>query len=278
MGTSIKLLALDLDGTLLNEKKEITPRTWEALARARKQGVLVVPVTGRPAQGLPQVVRTMPGLRYVVSSNGATIRDIVTGETLLEKHLSADTCLLVLDKCAHVPMIRQAFRNGVGYLSQADYNTLRDRYAGTSMLQYHLDTRQVVPGTLAEFLAADRQPVEELFFLTDSPQEKAALRTLLTGLPGIGFADPFPNDLEVLAGDIDKGEGLRYLLKRLDLSSDQVLALGDGGSDLPMLQTAGIGVAMANATEAVKAGADYVTASCDEDGVALAIEKFVLGD
>ena len=209
MGTSIKLLALDLDGTLLNEKKEITPRTWAALERARSQGVLVVPGTGRPAQGLPQVVRPMPGLRDVVSSNGATIRDIVTGETLLEKHLSADTCLLVLDKCAHVPMIRQAFRNGVGYLSQADYNTLRDRYAGTSMLQYHLDTRQVVPGTVAEFLAADRQPVEELFFLTDSPQEKADLRALLTGLPGIGFADPFPNDLEVIAGDIDKGEALR---------------------------------------------------------------------
>lgn len=276
MGTSIKLLALDLDGTLLNEKKEITPRTWAALERARSQGVLVVPVTGRPAQGLPQVVRTMPGLRYVVSSNGATIRDIVTGETLLEKHLSADTCLLVLDKCAHVPMIRQAFRNGVGYLSQADYNTLRDCYAGTSMLQYHLDTRQVVPGTVAEFLAADRQPVEELFFLTDSPQEKADLRALLTGLPGIGFADPFPNDLEVIAGDIDKGEALRYLLQRLDISPAQVLAMGDGGSDLPLLQAAGIGVAMANATEAVKAGADYVTASCDEDGVALAIEKFVL--
>ena len=276
MGTSIKLLALDLDGTLLNEKKEITPRTWAALERARSQGVLVVPVTGRPAQGLPQVVRTMPGLRYVVSSNGATIRDIVTGETLLEKHLSADTCLLVLDKCAHVPMIRQAFRNGVGYLSQADYNTLRDRYAGTSMLQYHLDTRQVLPGTVAEFLAADRQPVEELFFLTDSPQEKADLRALLTGLPGIGFADPFPNDLEVIAGDIDKGEALRYLLQRLDISPVQVLAMGDGGSDLPLLQAAGIGVAMANATEAVKAGADYVTASCDEDGVALAIEKFVL--
>lgn len=276
MGTSIKLLALDLDGTLLNEKKEITPRTWAALERARSQGVLVVPVTGRPAQGLPQVVRTMPGLRYVVSSNGATIRDIVTGETLLEKHLSADTCLLVLDKCAHVPMIRQAFRNGVGYLSQADYNTLRDRYAGTSMLQYHLDTRQVLPGTVAEFLAADRQPVEELFFLTDSPQEKADLRALLTGLPGIGFADPFPNDLEVIAGDIDKGEALRYLLQRLNISPAQVLAMGDGGSDLPLLQAAGIGVAMANATEAVKAGANYVTASCDEDGVALAIEKFVL--
>ena len=195
---------------------------------------------------------------------------------LLEKLLPAATCLEVLDRCAQVPMLREVFRAGVGYLSQGDYETLRARYAGTSMLQYHLDTRQVLPGTVAEFLQADPRPVEELFFLTGSPQEKAALRDLLTGIQGIGFADPFPNDLEVIAGDIDKGEALRFLLRHLGLEASQVLAMGDGGSDLPLLQAAGIGVAMANATEGVKAAADFVTTSCDEDGVAVALEKFVL--
>ena len=91
-------------------------------------------------------------------------------------------------------------------ISTMDYETLWARYAGTAMLQYHLDTRQVLPGTVEEFLAADARPVEELFFLTDSPQTKQALRQCLADLPGIGFADPFPNDLEVIAGEIDKGE------------------------------------------------------------------------
>ena len=251
-------------------------RTRAALDRVRQQGVLVVPVTGRPSQGIPQAVLDLPGLRYAVSSNGATIRDLATGQVLLEKLLPAATCLEVLDRCAQVPMLREVFRAGVGYLSQGDYETLRARYAGTSMLQYHLDTRQVLPGTVAEFLQADPRPVEELFFLTGSPQEKAALRDLLTGIQGIGFADPFPNDLEVIAGDIDKGEALRFLLRHLGLEASQVLAMGDGGSDLPLLQAAGIGVAMANATEGVKAAADFVTTSCDEDGVAVALEKFVL--
>ena len=107
-------------------------------------------------------------------------------------------------------------------------------------------------------------------------QVEGALRDLLTGIQGIGFADPFPNDLEVIAGDIDKGEALRFLLRHLGLEASQVLAMGDGGSDLPLLQAAGIGVAMANATEGVKAAADFVTTSCDEDGVAVALEKFVL--
>ena len=262
--SEIKLLALDLDGTLLNGEKQITPRTRAALDRARAQGVLLVPVTGRPAQGIPPVVRALPGLRYVVSSNGATIRDLAEGKVLLEKHLSAALCLEVLDRCAQVPMIREVFRAGVGYLSREDYEILRARYAGTSMLQYHLDTRQVVPGTVADFL------------LTGSTGEKAALRDLLSDIDGIGFADPFPNDLEVIAQGIDKGEALGFLLGHLGIPAAQVLAMGDGGSDLPLLQAAGIGVAMANATEGLKAAADYVTASCDEDGVAAAIEKFVL--
>ena len=231
-----------------------------------------------PDSNVLAAVLSLPGLRYAVTSNGATIRDLVEQRVLLEKHLAPALCLQVLARCAHIPMIRQVFRAGVGYLSRPDYETLRARYAGTAMLQYHLDTRQVLPGTVEEFLAADARPVEELFFLTDSPQTKQALRQCLADLPGIGFADPFPNDLEVIAGEIDKGEALRYLLDRLDIAPEEVLAMGDGGSDLPLLQAAGIGVAMGNATEAVKAGADFVTASCEADGVALAIEKFVLSE
>ena len=110
MGKKIRLLALDLDGTLLNGAKQITPRTQAALERARQQGVLMVPVTGRPAQGLPPAVLSLPGLRYAVTSNGATIRDLVEQRVLLEKHLAPALCLQVLARCAHSPMIRQVFR------------------------------------------------------------------------------------------------------------------------------------------------------------------------
>ena len=119
-------------------------------------------------------------------------------------------------------------------------------------------------------------PVEMTLQLIGDKWKVLILRDLLTGIQGIGFADPFPNDLEVIAGDIDKGEALCFLLRHLGLEASQVLAMGDGGSDLPLLQAAGIGVAMANATEGVKAAADFVTTSCDEDGVAVALEKFVL--
>ena len=273
---NIRLVALDLDGTLLNTEKTITPRNRQALDRLRTCGVEMVPVTGRPSEGLPQAVLELPGLRYVVTSNGATIRDLHTGQVLLEKHLDAQTCLTVLDRCQGFPIIREVFRAGVGYLSQADHDALCARYEGTAMLQYLLDSRRVLPGTVEEFLQEDGGPVEELFFLTESTAAKAALRQTLEGLPSIGFADPFPNDLEVIAGDIDKGEAFRYLLSHLGISPEETLAMGDGGSDLPLLQAAGIAVAMGNGTPEVKAVADFVTTTCDEDGVALALERLVL--
>lgn len=277
MERNVKLIAIDLDGTLLDSRKQVSQRNLDALERARQQGVLIVPVTGRPAQGLPRAVLDLPGLRYAVTSNGATIRDLVGERFLLEKHLTPALSLEILARCAEVPMIREVFREGVGYLTQADWDTLMDRHReDPAMLEYVLGTRRVLPGSLEDFLREDDRPVEELFFLTDSPQEKTALRQRLSALPDVSFADPFPNDLEVLAGGIDKGLGFLHLLEHLGIDPAETLALGDGGSDLPLLKAAGIGVAMGNALPFVQKEADWVTATCDEDGVALAIEKFVL--
>lgn len=278
MANKIKLIALDLDATLLDSQKTISPRNLAALERARQMGVLMVPVTGRPAQGLPQAVRDLPGLRYAVTSNGATIRDWVEDRFLLEKHLTPEKSLEVLDACWHYDMIREVFREGIGYLTQADYEILRDRYLGTPMWEYVMGTRQVLPGSLEDFLREDNRPVEELFFLTDSPESKEALRKHLSSLPDIGFADPFPNDLEVMAGGIDKGEAFLWLLDYLGIDPAETIAMGDGGSDIPLLRAAGIGIAMDNALDYVKVAADHVTASCDEDGVALALEKYLFAE
>ena len=277
MENKIKLVALDLDGTLLNSQKNISPRNLAALSRLRQLGILMVPITGRPGQGLPKEVLALPGLRYVASSNGATIRDLAQGEILLKRHLTPEACLTVLAACQHFDMIREVFRDGVGYLSQADYDRLRTAYKDSPLLPYLLDTREILPGTVEEFLRDDPRTVEELFFLTDSTQTKQRLRETLSPLPGISFADPFPNDLEILIGGLDKGTALLHLIEHLGIAPEETLAIGDGGSDLPLLQAAGIGVAMENAVDYVKAHADWISASCDEDGVALALTRFIPG-
>lgn len=276
MPSKIRLIGLDLDGTLLNREKEITPRTRRALLAAQAAGVLLVPITGRPEGGIPPAVRELLGLRYTVTSNGATIRDLWEQRTLLEHHLSPRVCLEVLERVAQFEMIREAFREGVGYMEQRDYDVLCARYTGSAMLPYFQSTRQALSRTLDRFLREDTRSVEELLFLTGSPQAKQEVQRALSGLPEIGFADPFPNDLEVIAGGIDKGEALRYLAKQLELRPEETMAIGDGSSDLPLLQAAGLGVAMGNAADVLKGAADFVTATCEEDGVGLAIEKYVL--
>ena len=275
MANKIKLIALDLDATLLDSQKKVSQRNLDALERARQMGILMVPVTGRPAQGLPQAVLDLPGLRYAVTSNGATVRDLLEDRYLLEKHLTPAKSLEVLEACRDFAMIREVFREGVGYLTQADYDILMARYAGTPMWEYVLGTRQVLPGSIEDFLTQDDRPVEELFFLTDSPETKEALRERLSSLADIAFADPFPKDLEVMAGGIDKGETFLWLLDHLGIRPEETIAMGDGGSDIPLLRAAGIGIAMDNALDYVKAAADDVTASCDADGVAQALEKYI---
>ncbi len=199
MGKKIRLLALDLDGTLLNGAKQITPgprRRWAGQAAGGSDGACDRPPGPGSAAGgavpagaavrghLQRGHHSGPGGAAGAAGKASGPCPLLAGAGPVRPH-SHDP--------AGVP-------GGVGYLSRPDYETLRARYAGTAMLQYHLDTRQVLPGTVEEFLAADARPVEELFFLTDSPQTKQALRQCLADLPGIGFADPFPNDLEVIAG------------------------------------------------------------------------------
>lgn len=276
MSQTIQLVAIDLDGTLLNRQKQITPRNLRALEEVRKRGVLIVPVTGRPWAGVPREVMDLPGLRYTVTSNGATIRDHVENRVLREHHLDMELSLDILARTAHFDMVREVCRDGIGYLEQGDFDILRARYEGTAMLDYLLATRQVVPGTLPDFIRSAGMPVEELYFLTNSREAKVELRSFLTGIPGIGFANPFPNDLEVMSSGIDKGVGLDWLTDYLHIPLEATMAIGDEGSDLPMLEKAGLSVAMSNGASFVKKAADFVTSSCDEDGVALALERFIL--
>lgn len=199
MGKKIRLLALDLDGTLLNGAKQITPRTQAALERARQQGVLMVPVTGRPAQGLPPAVLSLPGLRYAVTSNGATIRDLVEQRVLLEKHLAPALCLQVLARCAHIPMIRQVFRRGWAI---SPGRTMRPSGPGTRGRPCCSTTW--IPGRSCRERWRNswrRMPRRWRSFSSSPtvPRPSRPCGSASRTCPGIGFADPFPNDLEVIA-------------------------------------------------------------------------------
>ncbi len=271
----IRVLGLDLDGTLLDDRKRIGGKTMTALERAYEQGVAIVPVTGRPHEGIPALVRDLPFVRYIISCNGATIRDMQEGLVVRETLIPVAQSLDVLRMLQEEKMAFEVLCDGVGHAEGWVYERLIAQSPQNTFLPtYVKQTRRIIADTAA-FVAAGRG-LEEFFVMPDTTQETARLRKTLEKMPGLHVVQPAPRALEITAAGVDKGASLLHLAGRLGASRAEVMAMGDSGNDLAMLKAAGLSVAMGNATDEVKALADYLTETNENDGVAQAVERFIL--
>lgn len=268
-----RLIALDLDGTLTNSDKVITPRTYDVLMRAQAAGVRLVLCSGRPTYGIAALARQLKleeNGGFVLSCNGANIIDWTTGDLLFRQPLEARFLpqLLELADAHELPLLTYrgdcilATRNDSVYLdeeariNQMPVEVVTDFIAEASRLEGGAP-KCLIPG--------DPELLVEL-------EEK--MKTIFGDTLSISRSAPF--FLEIMAPGVGKDHSLARLLAYLALSREQLIAFGDGFNDLTMLRFAGMGVAMANAAEEVKAVADFVTLSNDEDGVGHAVEQWVL--
>jgi hypothetical protein len=268
---NIKVLALDLDGTLTNSEKKITPRTRAALDAAMDKGVLLVLASGRPTVGVQPLAEEL-GLNErggcILSYNGGTIVDCKTGETLYQKRLPAE---LIPELCAFTAEqkvnILTYNREGV-VTEQPD-----DQWA------IHECTINKIPMIPVEDLASYVDyPVCKMLVTVDPPRLEEVHKAALQRFEG--RMDLYPSCaffLEAVPLGVAKDASLEALLARLGYTRENLMACGDGLNDSSMIRYAGVGVAMQNAHEGVKAVADYVTeADNNHDGVAEAVEKFIL--
>ncbi|MFC1959730.1 HAD family hydrolase [Chloroflexota bacterium] len=265
----IRAIATDLDGTLLTTAHTITPRTERALKQAMQQGVKVIIATGKTAASRELPVRqlglTTPGVYsqgLVLINADGTIRY----QRDMEPAAAHAAIAFAEDECGcNVVVVLEAgtriITNSLSTLTQF-------------MTDHHEQLPTVVP-SLRE--AIKGVPVTKLIIERDPAyieQTRAALAQRLNNAAELVLS--MPQLLEILPPGASKGDGLRRLLADLDIDPVHVLALGDGENDIEMLQMVGIGVAMGNANERVKAATDHITASNDEDGVGLAVEKYIL--
>ncbi|MEE0800010.1 MAG: Cof-type HAD-IIB family hydrolase [Gemmiger sp.] len=272
----IRLIALDLDGTVFNDEKVITARTLTAMQQAIARGVDVIPATGRTVAGVPQEFLKLPGVRYALTSNGASVVELATGRRIAGLPFKAELTGPIYDLVAHSGGALSVFVNGRSYT---------DEFSSEAALQFF-------PASLHPYLRSSRTVVKdmhELFRLYPHDVEKfsiaypdAATRDAawkaVADRFDVEITSSIPNNMEINAPGVSKGRGLELLAETLGLSMNQVMACGDSGNDLTMVRAAGLGVAMANATPDVLAAADYITDDNNHDGVAKAIEKFVLQD
>ena len=264
-----RMIALDLDGTLTNHDKEVTPLTREALLRAQDEGAVVVLASGRPTYGIMPVADCLELEArggYILAYNGGQIIDCRSGEVMYSKQLP-DDILPVLYSYA-----RSHGHALLGYVGdEIVTESPFDEYVQEESRINRMDVRRV-DNLLASI---DRHPTKLL--MTGDPAAMAAAEEELAGLVH-GRIDVFrsaPFFVELVPQGIDKAQSLLRLLTRLGLTPQELMAFGDGYNDLSMLKFAGLGIAMANAAPEVRAEADWVTLSNEHDGVAHALERWL---
>ena len=271
----IRMIGLDLDGTLLTGQKELTAGNRAALEKAAENGVYIVPVTGRPLSGIPTQVMELDFIRYAITSNGAVTTDRACGKTIRERCMSRETAEKTLRAAQGERIILEYFTGGYGYHDSVTHELLWKKFENTPILRY-LEKSRIPVEDLYGRLRESRRGIENLSIMCPTPEVKESILSRVKGIEGIRIIYPWPTDLEITSMDADKGEALLSLAAGLGINREEVMAMGDGNNDLGLMNAAGVSVAMGNSSPEVLAAADFQTSDNEHDGVAEAISRYVL--
>ncbi len=274
----IKLIALDLDGTTLTSEKVMTERTKAAIRAALEKGIEVVACSGRSRNGMMPFVSAFPGMHYMIASNGASALELASGKLIYGAYIETGRAADLLDKILTLGVMGDIYYGG-GALS--DYRNYK----------YITQTENGFPKWFVEYFISNRKPVEDLPGMLRAGKipyvekvtvsfDDMSLRTkafeLMKDETGLSIVAGNPFNMEISQENATKGKALTALAAALGIDMKNVMAVGDTGNDVSMIEAAGLGVAMGNADAQIRTLADFVTATNDEDGAALAIERFAL--
>lgn len=268
-----KLLVLDVDGTLVNSQKELSAQTLITLLKIQHAGMRLVLASGRSPHGLRHLVEKLEMKKwggYLLPYNGAQIIDTATDEVLYERKI---------DPQMFPYLEKKARKNGFGIFT----------YHGNQLITTHPENKHIQDEAALNNMeivavdnlsdAVDFSPYKCVLVSDDEAAlvaQKDQWRKRLAGVLDVFRSESF--FLEVVPEFVDKGNTLGILIDKLGIGTEEVMAIGDGRRDFSMLQLAGMGIAMGNARDSIKACADYITDSNDHNGVATAIQKFIIAE
>ena len=272
------IIALDLDGTLLNSNKELTEGNLRALYRAHEAGFAIVPTTGRFYGGMPRFIRDLPFLRYAITINGAAVADILTGEVIYRAEIPLARALAIYEMMDNEAVIYDCYQGNDAFMSASHKERIDEMVTNAHYRQLVHSLRKPVPD-LKEYLRKKGEDVQKVqMFMPDLALRKRLMKELAEIFEDLIVTSAVTVNVEINDGRAHKGAALLALADYLGLRREDTYAFGDGLNDLTMLRDAGVGFAMANAEPEAKAVADRVTLSCDEDGVAYGIDEILKND
>lgn len=273
----IKLIATDMDGTFLNDDKQVLPENLKALEECAAQGIEIVPATGRIVAGIPKEIKNLPGVRYAISVNGAVVVDLEQGKEISTCRIANDLAVRVMEiaRDSEADIMFDAYVDGIGYTNHDFYANVEKYVPLRGVVELIRRTRRPVENHVAHVKTCGKE-VDKINMFFASMEDRQRMRAELEKIPKLLVSSSLPNNLEINAMGADKGSALLRLANHLGIGRTETMAFGDGENDLSMIECAGFGVAMENGEEVVKAAADYITITNNEAGVAKAIRQFVL--
>lgn len=277
---TIRAIAMDMDGTLLNEKKIITEKTKDALVQAQKQGIKVILASGRPTPGLFKYAEELAMEKYDgvgLSFNGAHVLDYQTNEVLFEQALPLETSQAILEHLKKFDVKPMVYHQNYMYVNNVYDNQIQLANEKMNIIEYEARAGSYKLCEVNDLAGFCDFPLYKILVAADPDYLNQHYKEMMAPFSGQVsglFSAPFY--FEFTDAGITKAKGLTATLSRLGIKQEELLAFGDGQNDQAMIEYAGIGVAMANGTEELKQAADEITLSNNEDGIAHTLKKYLV--
>ena len=265
----ISMIALDLDGTCLDGAGKLTDRTRNILEEYGRKGTQIVFTTGRPIAGILKELRTISGTNYAIALNGGMVYELLDERIIYKKSIDREEVLLVRDIVLKHDALTDVASSGVGFGDKKTYDNAGKYIKNDDFRNYYLSSRGAKKDLWENIEKLESVEKINMFF-SDMEERRKVLEELKI-LKTSKVCSGMPNNIEINHSEVNKGNALKWLCKKLGIDISELIAFGDGGNDISMLRAAGCGVAMGGALGTVKAAADYVTATVDEDGVKKAL-------
>lgn len=272
----IKLLAFDLDGTVTFDHENVSTANINALYKAHEQGILTVPSTGRLKKYLLKQILELSFIRYVIGSNGAVVYDLLENKVIYSNFLYAEKIHNILKILEEYGIHYHFYHEGDPCMLRQDPNKVVLKYNMPAQKQVFFNKDFTFYDNLDEFLNSLENGLEKINIPHINPAIYENIKKQLIDVGGVNVVSSVPFNLEINDIKATKGDALNFLSNHLNIKADEIMAIGDSGNDVAMLKYAELSVAMGDGTDEAIKSSKYVTDTCENNGFAKAIDKFIL--
>ena len=268
----IRMIASDIDGTLLDGCGRLSERTKKALDDAAVRKIHTVIATGRAFSALPETLKSLEALEYVITSNGSSIFRLSDGRRIAGWDMPETLVMSAKTIFRKYPYPIEVFIHGRAY-AQADYCRCPQKFGVPKSSVSYVQTTRIPTEDIDGLIERSRDQIEGMDMIVDDMKMKSEIRGQLEQLDNIYVTTSADHYIEIAAGGCSKAAALRILAQMLGIDLADAAAFGDGENDLEMIEACGIGVAVGNACERLLAAADIIAPDHSEDGVACILEQ-----